>query len=414
MNHAHGPLSSASDFLSMFEGGRSPEFWRQQYARRVEWTNTIRRNSCWIEDLTIVDLELSGLPLLGNTLAVLMSRNTGSQPVATESTASRATFSEPTRIGERESRTTADLNGRKSFRALPDRVPEPKRAILTPRTSAKKDRAQSVLQLQPQAGSSLLRRIAGEAREFSDVRSERGGETNGNGVKRNSRQSINIAERLQRDQPGTLTLGGSRSTSAVRFASEARINQVDTHTFVQRAARRIKTTLGQQALLTRNLSTNQPGGVEHDLRSLTDHWSMPISGPIASANLLMRLASSDPSQDLIHVTAKGISSPDASELSLAPSRVPQPVYDSVPSASQTTRSSTPTGAPAIAPPSVTPSLPPRHSHKQDDVVLPVAAATAQRQARIEEHIAPEDDLPLLAERLDRILKQEARRHGIDV
>jgi hypothetical protein len=416
MNQAHGPLSSASDFLSIFEGGRSPEFWRQQHARRVEWTNTIQRSSGWLEEIVNVDLELSGQPLLGDTLAALMSRHAGPKTVATDSAAARATFSEPTRIGERESNARADFNRRKSFRALLDRVPEPKRAVFTPRISTKNDRAEGVLQLQQQAGSSLLRRIAAEAREFSDFLSEPGGGVDANGGKRNSAHSINVAERLRRDRLRAATLAAAQSTVAERFSPPTRITPVEAATLLERAARRIKMTLVSESLLRRALSSAvEPGGASrHDLRSLTDHWSMPLSGPVASANILMRLASADRSLDLLNDAAKDISSVDPLEQSLASSRVPQPVYDSTASASQTTRSSTPTDAPAIAPPSVTQSLPPLHSHKQDDVVVPVAAATAQRQARIEEHIAREDDLPLLAERLDRILKQEARRHGIDV
>src|SRR5215213_7339201 len=154
------PLSSASNLLSIFEGGRSPDCWREQLSRQVEWTSATR-SSGWIEDLTDVELELCGQPLLGNTLAALMSRNAGSNTVAAKSTASRGTFGESTRTGKHESQTAADVNGRKSFTSLPDKVPQPKRAVAVVKRSSTNSATETVLQLQPRADAALLRRIAG-------------------------------------------------------------------------------------------------------------------------------------------------------------------------------------------------------------------------------------------------------------
>jgi hypothetical protein len=47
-------------------------------------------------------------------------------------------------------------------------------------------------------------------------------------------------------------------------------------------------------------------------------------------------------------------------------------------------------------------------------VLPVAAATAQRDARHEEAAAQVEDLSLMAAQIERILNEQARRHGINV
>src|SRR5215212_8218261 len=140
------PLSSASNLLSIFEGGRSPDCWRQQLSRQVEWTGATRRSSGWIEDLTDVELELCGQPLLGNTLAALMSRNAGSNTVAAESIPSRATFSEPTRTGKHESQAAANVNVRTSFTSLPDKVPQTKRAVPVKRSSTD-SATETVLQL---------------------------------------------------------------------------------------------------------------------------------------------------------------------------------------------------------------------------------------------------------------------------
>jgi len=408
------PLSSASNLLSIFEGGRSPDCWREQLSRQVEWTSATRRSSGWIEDLTDVELELCGQPLLGNTLAALMSRNAGSNTVAVESTASRATFRESTHTGKHESQTAADVNGRKSFTSLPDKVPQPKRAVAAVKRSSTDSSTETVFQLQPQADAALLRRIAGEMREFSNDRADLG-TSNTNG-KQNSAQLNNTAVRLKQHQAQPSTLAGRGFNSAVASTPPTPLAQAELPTLVQRAVRRIKTTFGRESSITRNLSAaaelGEAKGV--DSRSLTEHWSMPIFGPTVSTRLLIRLTNSDREADHVEDTV-GESLPRRSE-SQAPStrRAEQP-QDLTASIAQTTHSPVPAAAPAIAPPSITPSLPPLHSQKMDDVLAPVAAATAQRQARIEEDIARGDeDLPLLAERMERILKQEARRHGIDV
>lgn len=411
MNQVHGPLSATANFLSIFDGGRGPECWRQEQARWVEWVTATRRDSCWIADLTNIDLELCGQPLLGATLAALTSRNASSKSSATASTPGKATFSEPARARDRESNSAGELKGRKSFRALA--VPEGKRAAGASTIATRNDRAERVLRLRPHADASFLKRIAGEATEFANDRS---GSIAGNGTnsKRDSAERINVAERLRRDRFPRSTIAGSRTSSVERVAPATGVAQIEPTTLLGRAARRIKRALERNLSTSRNLAVTSPSReVKHDLRSLTDHWSMPISGPTASAGLLMRLAGADRYHDHVAEPVRDLPARTMSESQLPSTQVAEQPHDSAPATSRARHSILP-AAPVIAPPAVTTSLPPLHSHKQDDVVLPVAAATAQRQTRIEEEIARGDDLPLLAERLDRILKQEARRHGIDV
>src|SRR5215212_7944185 len=245
------PLSSASNLLSIFEGGRSPDCWREQLSRQVERTSATRRSSGWIEDLTDVELELCGQPLLGNTLAALMSRNAGSNTVAAESVPSRATFSEPTRTGKHESQTAANVNGRKSFTSLPDKVPQPKRAVPVKRSSTD-SATETVLQLQPQADAALLRRIAGEMREFSNDRADlRTSDTNG---KRNSAQLNNTTARLKQHQTQPSTLAGRGFNSVAVSTPPTRLAHAEFPTLVQRAVRRVKTRFNRQSSITRNLS----------------------------------------------------------------------------------------------------------------------------------------------------------------
>lgn len=409
MSEVHGPLSSASTLLSVFEGGRSPGCWREQQSRQAEWIGATRRNSCWIEDFRDVDLFLCDQPLLGNTLAALTSRTVRTDTVPAESTTSRAAFSEPAGTGKDHLRQRSDRDGHKVVRPLPSKAPETKRSV-SPFSISSNTRSESVLQLQPQADASLLRRIAGQTREFSNDRSARGRETPAGNVRRKSAEASNVAARLKQERFNSPTVA-ARSASV--GLSSPRLSQPELPTFVERVARRIKTILARESARPRELSTKREleGATDHDLRSFTDHWSTPIAGPSASTALLTCLAKYD---RYVDETVEDNSSHALSESHLPATHRSPEAHDSASSVAQTTHALTAITAPAIAPPSVTPALPPLHSHKQDDVVAPVAAVTAQRQARIDEHNARVDDLPLLAERLDRILKQEARRHGIDV
>jgi hypothetical protein len=67
----------------------------------------------------------------------------------------------------------------------------------------------------------------------------------------------------------------------------------------------------------------------------------------------------------------------------------------------------------IEPPTTAPQLPPLIPPQMVGMpVLPIAAATARHGARDEE--TADEDLDVLADRIKRILDEEARRHGIDV
>lgn len=258
----------------------------------------------------------------------------------------------------------------------------------------------------------------------------------------------------------------------------AQVDQAELTRSVQRAVRRIEATFQRRSLITHFSPAAVIRGrvLPIDLQSLADHWSIPINGPTASVDILRRLASSvalpdrDSRSDVeresarsnstgnesspvvvesspgrsrqtsassavhqsrkqplpgnthaprslssqVHDTADNIASRVFSELPMSETSEAERWSGLVPDSAQPVHLLIPATAPAIAPPTLTPSLPPLHSDKADDVILPVAAATAQRQARFEEEIARGEDLTLLAERIERILKQEARRHGIDV
>lgn len=489
MNQVAGPLSSASQCLSILTGGRSPNYWRQKMSQRIAPLSAMQRNSGWVGELATIDLRLSDSPLLGETLSALMSRNTVTGAAPAEVGVTRKPSSESTPTRKRELKMPRDLNSNNSARVLERQVPEAKRATPAPVTPGTSEPTEAVLQLPPQADASFLRRIAGDISELARDRSDLASETVSARVKRLSDRPTEVGHHSkQQHEQQTLTPAGKsrfRSAVAQEPAPVARVDQVELAKCVQRVARRIEAAFQRRSLLTHDLFTaaavTRDRVLPADLQSLTEHWSMPINGPTASADLLLRLASSaslrsrrshtelerepawtnslsnEPSPVVAEALPKhprpaGSSStvhqPRNSEHShpFVPfnSHVPQPWSNQVdaaadnlasgiqpesppaetsdaerwsglvPTSAQPVSLLSPATAPAIAPPSLTPSLPPLHSQKRDDVVLPIAAATAQRQARYEEAIAHGEDLTLLAERMERILKQEARRHGIDV
>jgi len=304
--------------------------------------------------------------------------------------------------------------------------------------------AEAVLQLPPQVDASFLRRFAGDISDLARERATSVGSSGGESVKRHSARSSNVAERSkQQHEFGTLVTSG-RSAVVHDHAPVRRVGQAELTRRVQRVARRVEAAFQRRSLLAHDLSTRAIAAgtvLPIDLQSLADHWSMPIDGPTASGDVLTRLADAASwyergSQPDVE---PGLSNSANEEHDSSPKRRTETFSESrnsghpllsesplpetsdverwtglVPAGAEAVSLLTPAATPAIAPPSLTPSLPPLHSQKQDDVVMPIAAATAQRRARVEEDIAHGEDLTLLARRMEQILKQEARRHGIDV
>lgn len=486
MNQVSGPLSSASHCLSLFAGGRSPGYWRQEMSRLVEPLSAMQRNSGWVSELATMDLRLSDLPLLGETLAALTSMNTVTRTAPAESGVTRKPISESTTTRKRELKMPRDLNSNNSTRLLEGQAPEANRRAFATALSNSPESTEAVLQLPPQADASFLRRIAGDISEVARDRSSLASETERAAfTKRHlARPDETVSRSRQQHEQQITSAGKSRSRSAVipHPAPAARVDQIKLARCVQRTARRIEAGFQRRSLRAHDLSTAEAvtrGRVlPVDVQSLTQHWSIPINGPTASADVLRRLASfasldrrsrrdvdreSSETNSGVHEPTPGgpesltkhsrqttstVHQAHSSKLSQSlvpwdnharqpwsshaddapdnsaseiPSESPLAAGSDaerwsgpVPTSAQPVSLLTPATGPAIAPPSLTPSLPPLHSEKQDDVILPIAAATAQRQARFAEEIAHGEDLNLLADRIERILKQEARRHGIDV
>ena len=77
----------------------------------------MQRNSGWVGELATMDLKLSDLPLFGDTLPALMSRNTIASAAPAESGVTRKPISESTPARKRELKMPRDLlNGNNASR----------------------------------------------------------------------------------------------------------------------------------------------------------------------------------------------------------------------------------------------------------------------------------------------------------
>ncbi len=477
----------SSQCLTTLSGGRAPGCWRQDLSRETWRLTGIRRGSRWVEDLLNFDLRLTDQPLLGRTLAALMAQDVVRQAPRAEPTPSRAKFGEAAPSRQREPKRAAEAGTQRSS-AAPDGVKDPMRGSAS--GSNPPDSTQEVMELPPQVETSLLRRIAAASalllKEDSDKRTDGFVEgTNDRDTIASPAQSSSTRKRLKDDFfQGPSLRGKTQLQSALveGRASVAPVSQFENITLAERAAQRVETAL-RQDLSARDLSQTSTARIKSDRSrwlSLADNWSIPLNGPNASADLLIRLANlnllpehgsrrdSERETTRANSSRSGTVQPPSDYIldrsgpftarqpidhahsqfqqqsswtkptneswpapgdevfaAAASSALAGPLHSTTNDAEQaflqatadrqTAPSQMQTTTPSIAPPSLTPSLLPLHPPRTSgEEVLPVAVITAQRDARADEVTARGEDLTLLASRIERILNDEARRHGIDV
>ena len=482
----------SSQCLTTLSGGRAPGCWRQDLSRETWRLTGIRRGSRWIEDLLDFDLRLSDQPLLGRTLAALMTQGVAPQALQAEPTPSRAKFSEPAPFRQRELKTPAEAGTQRSS-AAPEGVKDPMRGS-APRSNLPGS-MQHVMELSPRVDAPLLRRLAAASELLLKEDSAR--RTDGLVEGANDRDAIaspaqlSSARKRLKDHlvQGSTPLRKTQlpSASVEPRASVVPVSQFENITLAQRAAQRAEMALRRDLSVTRNLSqTSTPKDTSDRSTSLSlaDNWSIPLNGPNASTELLVRFANlsvlaergsrRNSEREITQRTSSGTGTAQPSAKPPSDSRlnrsVPStahrpidhahsqllqqsswsmPTNESWPAPEdevferpafstlaeplrstandaeqaflqaaadqQTASSQRQTTTPSIAPPSLTQSLLPLHPPRTSgEEVLPVAVITAQRDARSDEVTARGEDLTLLASRIERILNDEARRHGIDV
>jgi len=174
--------------------------------------------------------------------------------------------------------------------------------------------------------------------------------------------------------------------------------------------------------------------IEHG--ALADQWAIPMSGPVAPAEVLARLANdvtlgdSNSKGNLqfrrtqlprLRTSAgvatgndrveadhdpKSNSEPSSQWTSWMPDMLPPLVSDPMLASKVPAQIATDVGMPSL------PSLLPKRA---PGLPFPAVARAIQRKrARDETDAVPEDDLSNLSAKIKRILDEEARRHGINV
>jgi hypothetical protein len=432
MKRALDPLRSVSHCFETLSGGRAPGSWRRDVLRQTRRLGAIRQACGWVEELVNVDLRLSDQPRFGYSLAALVTRGSPNALPA-ESRPSRTQFNQ-----EHDALRRAATRNSSSSPAT--EIQEPKRSPWTSEEARSPGSTQAISQLQHQADPSLLSRLAGEKT---------------NSIAKAEREQLKPIEERQRQ-------------NHVRTPAFLR-EDVLPSALIERVAWRAEKAWWRDSSETSD--SHQAAADPNEVISsgsplLADYWSMPVDGVRVSADLLTQLANSE---TLIHrgirrevarettrpTTADSQPSPAPHKSAQLPDpqisgsfaepadtayRPPQrstpltaPTTDPWPSQVNNAAGSTPSSAfseswppavgsekerqaPArIAPPTVTPSLVPLRPPPAPGIAaLPVAAATAQRGARNDEAVARGEDLTLMAAQIERILNEEARRHGIDV
>lgn len=402
--------------------------WARDMKQRVAYLKDLYHTCGWISLFTGIQLRLCDQPLLGDPLATLMAegyRTEKAEPAVSAKV--RKTGMGPGVIPEPH-RPADGLSSSWSRKMAAGRGA--KKVSIPPRISPSPGRPQSgfgkidINQLPPRAGYPLLSRLAGEmvgaASDHDPAKSGHRGPAVAGGERKEARLA-------------SLTLPGDTSTTRPiqtpqRLREESLSpggNEADVETWrdstVQRAAR---------ALRRHDFTARRVPEVES---ALSRQWASRVTGPEVSTQLLQHLAgvsvlvgSAGPDR-VTPFAGNDRYPPGPSEMANRSPQVMGPGPVSPPAGNQEL-SAGPEGVASLSPllPSrgttepgmrtspEPPDLPPLVAPPSAGVpALPVAAATAQLEAW-SEAVAAEDGLDVLAEKIKRILEEEARRHGIDV
>jgi hypothetical protein len=440
MNRSPGQFHSLLRPAPTLSGGRAERCWRRDGLRQSEKLRAVVTGSDWVNELVYVDLSLSDQPLLGYTLAALMARDGTGNVLQEDESPSQSRFNHVVATGAREllkSETSRDV-----YRASPlDQSPHARQVA---RTTKVLNAAQSGLQTQRQVSASMLQRLAGPAGDSFRL--------NPNDSQRGKNQHLAFSA----------TEAGTRSLSVERLAAVDRANADEPSAFIKRAARRAEIVWRKQSkqfashgAFLQSAEETQPSSSP----DFVEHWSIPVTGSAAPQVLLTRLGNSDKlpaasssgqmerqlsgsaltgrprrptstetlpvndsssarppfSNSLAKPTAMAAAVNETTAGDDASNRTRSEIFSSSLADESSPRFETHARSDRLAAPALAPSLPPLPPPRSNaETPLPVAAANAQRDAKRDEAFARGEDLNVLAAQIDRILKQEARRHGIDV
>ncbi|SRR6266404_1313477 len=430
MSPALNQIRFPSDCLAGLSGGRAADSWCRELASGTQWVTAI--NSCdWLNELVEIDLRVSRYSLFGHSLRVLTNReptNTG----ATESSAPRTPASQPVNGNPRSSKTGPTAGGERFDVSSNDAGSN--RSATRSKNTWSTSVTEQVLRFQAQADISLLRRHAGRDNSLENVDSQ----TVKSKVQRTSDRARVSPDLRRETTPGALLARAARRAEQAwfagapdwrrfdRFATDTRAPSASSPSFAADWSRTVAGLRASAELLTllansgrrldrrspglddRERSTNSAAANSDTTAPASDsHWP---EAPSASAANKHYEENQWPREGAKRALVTGVESPSrpfaADSISLLSSPLPPRAVEGIAEWPSETR---------LAPPTITP-LPVTLRPPADPAVpvLPVAAVTARQGAKAEEAIAQGEDLTLLAARIERLLNQEARRHGIDV
>ena len=422
----------------------------------------MRRGSAWIQALGAIHPRLCEGPLLGHTLTVLTGQTEPTQDAPAETNrpgnARFDRWKSPLQP-DRNATTKGNPGVPRSGTAAPIQpaVTKYKAFKATPAGSS----AQALFRIKTQADRLLLSKLAGGELAFEktlpvqtnafSAPAKRSEVLFPSGYENLTKQQDWLSRLAQRAGRAAITTGEAKFTdnnaqmpsflaqgkSSEAFPPPGDRDSATQQDWLNRLAQRAgRAGIQKQPNRTGTAKlARDDAPIPDHLRSLQEQWAMPLNGMCASRELLKRLVQDDlPDRESDSGRAgqyqpqplkpNGFSAGGYGESLIGGNKLktnaPPPMTAQAgfpelnrheqlaPGESKTTATA------PIIPSDVTVSLPNLQSPQPiDRQPLPVAAATVRQSARTEELNAA-DDLDMLAAKINQILNEQARRHGIDV
>ena len=400
--------------LAALAGGRAPRVFRRGFEGQAGAASGLRRGTAWLRELAAIRPSLRSGPLLGGALAELTGDEPGADAAASPGARRGAARAAESAAAERQGRPalSVPLSRRSSptsreWGSAPPRAAAPVRSVRpVPPGATRRDPA-APLTFAERADRDLLERLSAPAGALPAVDAARAA------APRSASFPVPVpggTSRLARNAAAEASWRREMSRRAERAQSSGRAGGPErTSAAPARSGRpaRGEVSGGRSG----PASSLEAGSGERPLA--VDPWQLPLAGERAPREILDRLRAAG--RDRSGAPA----SPARPE---RPARSTLPALPALPASDTGADRASAAGAagagpelaagPLLVPP---PSLPPfLQVHAATEVALRRPAAEGPSGPGIPPRVPallPEDEL---AARIDRILAEEARRHGIDV
>lgn len=444
-------------------GGRAPVYWQRELERSKARLDALRRSSGWVESLVADAPVLHDEPLMGRCLAVLTDRIgtlASQKPQVTRLKRPRSPWSvQPLQmdremVSARHGSAEAQERGpQRSSAPLWSLAPRAGGELLsrlageTPRVEGANPPLRPAIR-EPREPLGSRSGIAssnspGEATNKGSLRGvdQRAGhslrqdqlhELHGSGLGPRPRRGLagGHARRLDPKTTRELLSPPEASPSICRRLPPH-------HDWLRNVAQRTAALIRQDGIgldASRRALADRPW--LDQAPALADQWAIALNGPSVSADLLARLAdlfigdtdgsprkvgAGSASQSSTGTRSPGPSvaqavgeAPSWQMLGLAVNQGETAVFGSEVGSRMGDVGDRPELHAELNPPAVASSLPPLIPPQVVGVPVPPVATAIARQGSRTEAASDEEDLSALADRIKRILDEQARRHGIDV